>query len=81
MSPLRMLYEYSLKKIKMESEEIEVNGCIIEEILRASDFKRRIEKLSIFKRDYLDFCHEDNDIYFCRSIRQGFNDKNYVHTA
>lgn len=48
MSPLRMLYEYSLKKIKMESEEIEVNGCIIEEILRASDFKRRIEKLSIF---------------------------------
>lgn len=68
----------------MESEEIEVNGCIIEEILRASDFERRIEKLSIFNRDYLDFCHEDNDIYFYFSIdtaKQGFNDKNYVHTA
>lgn len=74
-----MLYEYSLKKIKMESEEIEV--FVIEKILRASDFERRIEKLSIFNRDYLDFCHEDNDIYFYFSIdtaKQGFNDKNNV---
>lgn len=57
---------------------------VIEEILRASNFKRRIEKLSIFNETVLISATKTTSRYIFLSInmaKQGFNDKNYIHTA